>query len=66
MLFRSRQAFFLDDAARHVDDVKRAHPGIICIQVRSAAPWEKKQNALLADAVCASLAEAADFIDSLR
>ena len=60
------QTFFLDDAARHVDDVKRAHPGIICIQVHPAAPWEKKQTALLADAVCASLAEAADFIDSLR
>src|SRR3989344_7660128 len=54
-----RQAFFLDDAARR-------HPGIVCIQVRPAAPWEKKQNALLAAAVCASLAEAADFIDSLR
>lgn len=61
-----RQAFFLDDAARHIDEVKRAHPDIVCIQVRPPAPWEKKQNALLADAVCASLAEAADFIDSLR
>src|SRR3989338_8722651 len=60
------QTFFLDDAARHVDDVKRVHPGIVCIQVRPAAPWEKKQNALLADAVCAALAEAAHFIDSLR
>src|SRR3989344_7210790 len=66
MIEERGQTFFLDDAARHVDDVKRAHPGIICIQVRPAAPWEKKQNALLADAVCASLAEAADFIDSFR
>lgn len=64
MIEERGQTFFLDDAARHVDDVKRAHPGIVCIQVRSAAPWEKKQNALLADAVCASLAEAADFIES--
>lgn len=61
-----RQAFFLDDAARHIDEVKRVHPGVVCIQVRSAAPWEKKQNALLADAMCASLAEAADFIKSFR
>src|SRR3989344_2247562 len=66
-MFEERgRTFFLDDAARHIDDVKRAHMSIICIQVRPAAPWEKKQNALLAEAVCASLAEAADFISSFR
>ncbi|MDP3947635.1 MAG: hypothetical protein Q8Q41_03025 [bacterium] len=60
------QTFFLDDAARHIDEVKRAHPDVVCIQVRSAAPWEKKQTPALADLSCATLTEAADFIESLR
>lgn len=64
MIEESGQTFFLDDAARHMDDVKRAHPGIVCIQVRVPAPWEKKQKALLADAVCGTLIEAAGFIES--
>lgn len=62
----SETTFFLDDAARHVDEVKRARPRTFCIQVRAAAPWEKKQNALLADAVCGTLIEAADFINGPR
>lgn len=54
--------FFLDDAPREIEAVKRVHPDVICIQVRQPASWESQKTTALADAYLPDLAAAAEYI----
>lgn len=36
--------FFIDDAPREIETVKKAHPEVICIQVREPALWETQRE----------------------
>ena len=54
--------FFLDDAPREIEAMKKAHPEIFCIQVRTVASWEIQRSTAYADAHAATLTEAAHFI----
>lgn len=57
---------FLDDAPRHIDDVKRKHPSVFCIQMREPAPWEEQRESRLKDYHCRFLSEAAETIKSIE
>lgn len=38
------KVFFIDDAPREIEVVKKAHPKVICIQVRTPASWETQHE----------------------
>lgn len=54
--------FFLDDAPREIEAVKRVHPDVVCIRVRTPASWESQKTTALADAYLPDLAVAAEYI----
>lgn len=58
--------FFLDDAPREIEAMKRRHPWIICIQVREPPPWEEQRTTTYADGYARDLLLAADLIREMR
>ena len=60
------KTFLLDDAPRAIDAVKKQHPSIICIQMRTPPHWEKQKFSDLKDAHCKDLYEAAKFIKNYK
>ncbi len=54
--------FFLDDAPREIEAVKRAHPDIVCIQMRIPPSWESQKYTNFADVCLPNLAAAAEYI----
>jgi len=58
----AKSIFFLDDAPREIEAMKRAHPDIFCIQMRTVAIWESQKHTTAADAYAPTLHDAADII----
>lgn len=57
--------FFIDDAPAVIDEVKRAHPSVFCIQVRKPPPWQADDlpSFAKADEKCDTLRQAKAVID---
>ena len=58
--------FFIDDAPREIEAVKKAHPEVICIQVREPASWETQRETEFYDVhFPQGLLPARDYIQSV-
>lgn len=58
----AHQVYFVDDAPREIEKVKKQCPSATCIQVREPPPWEKQKTTDYADIKLPSLFEVAEFI----
>lgn len=54
--------FFIDDAPWEIEAVKKAHPGVICIQVRKPASWETQRKTDFYDVYLPDLEAATHYI----
>ncbi len=61
---KKTKTFFLDDAPRQIDAVKKRNPDVTCILMRKPPPWEVKTKSELADVHCTNLLDAAAYIKS--
>ncbi len=55
-------SFFIDDSPREIDAMKQRYPHVLCIQVRTPAPWEKQKHSGCKDAHFRDLLGAYAFI----
>ncbi len=55
--------FFIDDAPREIEAVKRIHPDVVCIQIRTPPSWEMQKHTPLADARLPDLVSAVEYIE---
>lgn len=58
------KVYFVDDAPREIEAVKKTCPQAICVQVREPPPWEEQKTTDYADYYFWDLAGTADFIKS--
>jgi len=56
------KSFFIDDSPREIDAMKQCYPHVICLQVRTPAPWEKQKHSGCKDAHFRDLLGAYAFI----
>jgi FMN phosphatase YigB (HAD superfamily) len=56
------KSFFIDDSPREIDAMKQRFPHVLCLQVRTPAPWEKQKHSGCKDAHFRDLLGAYVFI----
>lgn len=58
------ESFFIDDASREIDLMKKRCPWVTAIQMREPPPWEKQKVSQYKDVHLSTLAEAPLYIQN--